>query len=71
MSIDGKGLIWRSGIVEDDDVFISGNKAKEFPCVQQGLCSSLDDLFRRLNETIWYVISEVGVIHRNWIKEKN
>lgn len=61
MSIDGKGLIWRSGLGEGDDVLVAGDKAEGFPGVQQGLCSSGGDLFHRLDALIWYVISGVYV----------
>ena len=63
MSIDGKGLIWRSGLGEGDDVLVAGDKAGGFPGVQQGSCSSVDDLLHRLDAPICYVISGVDVIH--------
>ena len=31
MSIDGKGLIWRSGLGEGDDVLFAGDKAAGLP----------------------------------------
>ena len=63
MSIDGKGLIWRSVVVEGDDVLFAGDKAGGFPVVQQGSCLSVDDLFHRLNVPLWYVILGLVVFH--------
>ena len=64
-SIDGKGRIWRSGLGEDDGDLVFNDKVWVFPGVQQGLCSSVDDLFHRLNALTWYVISWVNVIYRH------
>ena len=65
MSIEGKGLIWRSGLGEDDDVvlFVVSDKVGGSPGLQQRLCSSLDDLFHRLNVPLWYVILGLIVFH--------
>ena len=64
MSIEGKGLIWRSGLGEDDVVvWVVSDKVGGSPGLQQRLCSSLDDLFHRLNVPLCYVIVGLFVIH--------
>ena len=64
MSIEGKGLIWRSGLGEDDDdLLVVSDKVGGSPRLQQRLCSSLDDLFHRLNVPLCYVILGPVVIH--------
>ena len=65
MSIEGKGLILRSGLGEDDDddVLVVSDKVVGSPGLQQQSYSSLDDLFHRLNVPLWYVILGLAVIH--------
>jgi hypothetical protein len=63
MSINGNGVIWRSALIDGDDVSFADDKAGGFPELNK-YHVNLQTIFSIARRTpIWYVIFGVNVIH--------